>query len=256
MKVFYFLYLLLVFTVQSTFAINHNWEITKIEEIENNSSHITFSEVNPTKRTVTMVDDDGMASLACIHFNLLQEYSKKLFMNANIKWDTLKDTNVDAFIKFKAEILKSIKRLISYDSNLIIELEKKLNTSRDKKPIQDQIKIFTNEMNQANALYYFLQDKDKITVGDLSENMGNFIERFHNLHEYKNYYEGTSTTETLLGENTSNPIGMLLKSRPLVLSDNIYMSKSSSNLTFSTDAMRMISGNQDTSPKPRAIKPH
>ena len=214
-------------------AIGMDWSLNLVEHAPNGVSNLTFGTAMVDGPKVIVRDDDGMATLAYLQYNMMQGVHEDLYMGKTT-WAVAKETVSETFAKYKPAVLASLKRIVASDSDVLKTMNQELLVVKDdaaKQKLKTRIAFFTREQENAMRIYGLL-DKDGVKVGEISEELGSFMQNFGRYHVYTNNVQGKEVPNLpLFGGDGSNPIGALMSGRMLrITDDKVGGSRSRSDL--------------------------
>lgn len=193
-----------IFAIMPCFAEVKD-QVSSIKKIANGNVEIIYNIV-PDNREDTegyrLIDDDGMATLATIHFLLIQEVSDQIWKDASL-WDEISKQPVKNWNLAKQFEKDSLNRLIKYWTDHK-EIERADKTSKLLASVSE--KGFFNE----TVPTYF----------DLNL-IGYYIEKNARDHSYKINF----SSEALMDRSRNNPVGSALDSRSMFLSPQTVSSR-------------------------------
>jgi hypothetical protein len=177
-------------------SVNSAWaqcgggnQLKSISPDQNGVTELQFSIDHFGKaETVTVDDNDGMATIAFLYFSLIQNVSDDLWQH-KIQWNDIKDKKVAGWNFVGARILSSLNKV----SGKFLEQQKEIN-----------------------AVIPKLQSTP--TYSQLSDSLGGMLSDLAGQHGYDVQVDSEKKREYALVENNSNnPVGSLLITHPFTL---------------------------------------
>ncbi|MEZ4814205.1 MAG: hypothetical protein R3A80_03240 [Bdellovibrionota bacterium] len=260
-------FLALAFCFQASAGVNSigDIELKKVTQV-GDAAELTFvRKVGSRQSTIKAIDDDGMLTLAAVHFNMMQNFSEAIReiadvdgpYAANERWNRVRDLPLSRYSNIRPTVLKSLERLTLYTNQEIRKLEAQLEAAGKAgnraaySQIIDKLVAARGENTKAKDLYSDFATKDEMTPKELSEGLGDFL--LQNLRNHKYATRIGNENEKLLDafsanlkekpiDPDTNPIGYMLSTRPLLMGNFVFvMPKNRGKIDFAANVLTDLS---------------